>query len=144
MDTSKYLSRYHNMKIKLEKLEYLHEEYIRMSHSIPGVQFDRIRVSGTKSLDAPFVKWIHKAMVVDSDIKKLTKQLPIVKDEILSVISDLDNPEFERLLIYKYIDWLTWKQIADKMFYSSASVRRMHDKCMEAIGLITNGNDEQA
>ena len=76
--------------------------------------------------------------------KKLTKQLPIVKDEILSVISDLDNPEFERLLIYKYIDWLTWKQIADKMFYSSASVRRMHDKCMEAIGLITNGNDEQA
>ena len=28
MDVKKYLSRYHNMKLKLEKLEYLHEDYI--------------------------------------------------------------------------------------------------------------------
>lgn len=73
MEVQKYLSRYHYMTVKLEKLQDLYDEYIRMSHSIPGVQFDQIRVSGTRNLEAPFVKWIHKAMGVDFDIEILRK-----------------------------------------------------------------------
>lgn len=144
MDVKKYLSRYHNMKLKLEKLEYLHEDYIRMSHSIPGVQFDQIRVSGTKSLKAPFEKWIHKAMEVRYEIEQIKKNLQNVKNEILSDICELDNPDYQRVLMYRYVDWLSWREIADKMFYSSASIRRMHDKSIEEIALIINGKDEQA
>ena len=91
MEVQKYLSRYHYMTVKLEKLQDLYDEYIRMSHSIPSVQFDQIRVSGTRNLEAPFVKWIRKAMGVDFDIENLKKDLPIVKGEILSVISELED-----------------------------------------------------
>lgn len=133
MEVQKYLSRYHYMTVKLEKLQDLYDEYIRMSHSIPGVQFDQIRVSGTRNLEAPFVKWIHKAMGVDFDIENLKKDLPIVKGEILSVISELEDPELERLLIYKYIDWMTWRQIADKMYCSQATIRRWHEEAVELI-----------
>lgn len=133
MEVQKYLSRYHYMTVRLEKLQDLYDEYIRMSHSIPSVQFDQIRVSGTRNLEAPFVKWIHKAMGVDFDIENLKKDLPIVKGEILSVISELEDPELERLLIYKYIDWMTWRQIADKMYCSQATIRRWHEKAVELI-----------
>lgn len=133
MNAREYLSRYHNMRLKLEKLEYLHEDYIRMSHYIPGVQFDLIRVSGTKSLKAPFEKWVHKAMEVQDEIDELTKNLEIIKNEILDCISALKNPEYERLLIYRYIDWLNWQDIADKMFYSKATIRRWHDLAMVEI-----------
>lgn len=33
-------------------------------NTIPGVQFDQIRVSGTRNLEAPFVKWIHKVQTI--------------------------------------------------------------------------------
>ena len=36
MDVKKYLSRYHNMKLKLEKLEYLHEDYSDFFGEIDG------------------------------------------------------------------------------------------------------------
>jgi DNA-directed RNA polymerase specialized sigma subunit len=144
MNAREYLSRYHNMRLKLEKLEYLHEDYIRMSHYIPGVQFDLIRVSGTKSLKAPFEKWVHKAMEVHYEIEQIKEDLQNIKNEILSAICDLENIDYKRILIYRYIDWLSWREIADKMFYSSASIRRMHDKAIEEIVLFINGKDEQA
>ncbi len=144
MDVRKYLSRYHNMKIKLKKLEDLYEHYTLMSESIPSTQFDQVRVSGTRSLEAPFVKWLNKAMEVHYEIEQIKKNLQNVKNEILSDICELDNPDYQRVLMYRYVDWLSWREIADKMFYSSASIRRMHDKSIEEIALIINGKDEQA
>ena len=107
MDTSKYLSRYHNMKIKLEKLEYLHEEYIRMSHSIPGVQFDRIRVSGTKSLDAPFVKWILKKVDVEAEIKELEKELSRKVNLLIETIDNLESIDEKTVLTLRYVQDLS-------------------------------------
>lgn len=130
MNAREYLSRYHNMKLKLEKLTYLHEDYIRMSHSIFGVQFDQIRVSGTKSSKAPFEKWIHKAMEVHYEIEQIKEDLQSLKNETLSAICELESIEYQRVLMYRYIDWLSWDQIAEKMFYSRATIRRWHEKAM--------------
>ena len=66
-------------------------------------------------------------MDVDYEINQLKTNLFQIKHEILDCISELDNPEYERLLIYRYIDWLNWRDIADKMFYSQATIRRWHD-----------------
>lgn len=133
MDVKKFLNRYYYMTKRLEQLEALNEEYIRMSHSIPSVQFDQIRVSGTKSLEAPFVKWIHKSMGVEQDIKILTNNMEIVKAEILSTISELENADYQRLLIYRYLDRLTWEQIAEKLYCSVASVKRWHVKALNNL-----------
>lgn len=133
MDVKKFLNRYYYMTKRLEQLEALNEEYTRMSHSIPSVQFDQIRVSGTKSLEAPFVKWIHKSMCVEQDIKILTNNMEIVKAEILSTISELENADYQRLLIYRYLDRLTWEEIAEKLFCSVASVKRWHIKALELL-----------
>jgi DNA-directed RNA polymerase specialized sigma subunit len=39
----------------------------------------------------------------------------------------------ERVLILRYIDWLTWNQIADKMYISRSTVKRWH---LSAISLL--------
>jgi hypothetical protein len=70
-DVKEYLSRYHNTKVKIQKLQALVDEYIRLANEIPGVNFDAIRVDGGKSLKAPFEKWILKTLDYELEIKKM-------------------------------------------------------------------------
>ena len=133
MTVKEYLSRYHKMKEKIELLKQQVEEYIRLANSIPGINFDTIRVDGTKSLKAPFEKWIHKTLDNELLINELEKNLPIIKGEIITLIESLENKQYGMILIHRYIDWLSWRQIADKMFFSSATIRRWHDKALLEI-----------
>ena len=135
MTVKEYLSRYHKTKQRIELLKQQVEEYIRLANSIPGINFDTIRVDGTKSLKAPFEKWIHKTLDNELLIEELERKLPIIKGEIITLIEGLENKQYGMILIHRYIDWLSWRQIADKMFFSSATIRRWHDKALLEIKL---------
>jgi DNA-directed RNA polymerase specialized sigma subunit len=113
------------------------KEYERLANSIPGMSFDAIRVDGKKSLDAPFTKWIHKAMEKELQITDLQKKLQTVKCEIITAIDELEDMELRKILIYRYIDWNSWNEMAAKMYISYSTARRYHDK---AIALISNFN----
>ena len=72
------------------------------------MNFDAIRVDGTRSLDAPFTKWVHKALEKELQIDDLKKQLQQVKCEIISTIDEVEDMELRKILIYRYIDWNSW------------------------------------
>jgi len=135
MTAKEYLSRYHNTKVKIEKLQALVDTYIRLANEIPGIQFDAIRVDGGKSLKAPFEKWILKTLDYELEIKEMEMSLPKIKADILKTIKQLKDAEMERVLILRYIDWLTWNQIADEMYISNATVRRRHTQAIDKIRL---------
>ena len=143
MKVKEYLSRYHYTELKIKRLQEEVNEYIRLANSIPGCNFDAIRVDGTKSLDAPFVKWIHKALDNEQLIGELKKQLPVIKGEIISIIDELEDSQLKRVLIHRYIDWLSWSEIAKKLYFSSSKIRRMHDKALEEITILSKGKGEQ-
>jgi len=132
-DVKEYLSRYHNTKLKIQKLQALVDEYIRLANQVPGIQFDAIRVDGGKNLKAPFEKWILKALDYEMEIKNMETSLLIIKADILKTIGQLKDSEMERVLILRYIDWLTWNQIADEMYISRSTVKRWH---LNAISLL--------
>ena len=132
-DVKEYLSRYHNTKLKIQKLQALVDEYIRLANQVPGVQFDKIRVDGGKNLKAPFEKWILQALDYELEVKDMEKNLPIIKADTLKTIEQLNDSEMERVLILRYIDWLTWNQIADEMYISRSTVKRWH---LNALSLL--------
>ena len=133
MNVKEYLSRYHETEIKINKLQQMVDEYIRLANSIPGINFDAIRVDGTKSLQAPFEKWILRALNDEAVIVELKRRLPIIKGEIVSLIEILDNSDLKRILLFRYIDWLSWSEISKKMYCSIATIRRWHDKALLEI-----------
>jgi DNA-directed RNA polymerase specialized sigma subunit len=135
MTAKEYLSGYHNLLVKIEKLKKEVDLCNHLSYQIPGMNFEQVRVDGTKKLEAPFVKWIHKALDYERQIKELEKQLPIVKDEIMQVINQLEDIEYKRILVYRYIDWLSWNEIAKMMFISNPTVRRKHTQAIDEIRL---------
>ena len=63
----------------------------------------------------------------------MRRKLPIIKGEIIGVINKIDDSKCKRLLIYRYIDWLSWDTIAKNLVYSSSTVRRWHEKALSQI-----------
>jgi len=137
MNVKDYLSRYHYTELKIQRMQEEVYEYNRLANTIPGCNFDAIRVDGTKSLDAPFTKWIHKAMEQELLIEDMKRKLPIIKCEIISVIDELEDTELKKLLIYRYIDWLSWSGIATKMYVSISTLKRWHKTAIESISINT-------
>ena len=133
MNVKEYLSRYHETKVKIKELEQIVAEYIRLANSIPGINFDQVRIDGTKSLQAPFEKWILRALDDEMLIESLNKELPNIKCEIIAIIDEVDDKELRKVLIYRYIDWNNWNEIAAKMSYSYSTARRLHDRAIKAI-----------
>ncbi|MBM7453820.1 DNA-binding NarL/FixJ family response regulator [Acholeplasma morum] len=133
MNVKEYLSRYQETKDKIEKLEQIVAEYIRLANTIPGINFDQVRIDGTKSLQAPFEKWILRALDDEILIESLKKDLPKIKCEILASIDCLDVEEERKLLIFRYIDCLSWKDIAEKLFVSSSTLKRWHSDALSKI-----------
>ena len=133
MDVKQYLSRYHYLELDIKHMQDEIKEYERLANSIPGMNFDAIRVDGTRSLDAPFTKWIHKALEKELQIADLKKQLQLVKCEIISVIDKLDDTEHKKLLIYRYIDWESWTNISAKLYVSLSTLKRWHKLAIKLL-----------
>ena len=135
MDVKQYLSRYHYLELDIKHMQDEIKEYERLANSIPGMNFDAIRVDGTRSLDAPFTKWVHKALEKELQIDDLKKQLQQVKCEIISTIDEVEDMELRKILTYRYIDWNSWNEIATKMFISFSTARRMNDKALKLLSV---------
>lgn len=142
---TEFLSRAHYIKVKLEKLSLEYEEYQQRAGSIPGPTYDKEVVDHTRNLEAPFVKWIYKALEVEEKINKLKAELPKVEGEIVDTIDKLTNIDYRLILIYRYLDWMSWDDIAYKMHYSNPTIRRWHRQAIEELKTRAGlSNDEQS
>ena len=130
MQVREYLSRYYHTKEKIKQLEEETKEFIRLANSIPGISFDQIRVDGTKSLKAPFEKWIQKTLENEQRILHMKRNLSNIKGEVISLIDKLNDSKLKRLLIYRYIDRMSWNEIANALVYSPSTIRRWHEKAL--------------
>ncbi|MCB9196558.1 MAG: hypothetical protein H6598_10065 [Flavobacteriales bacterium] len=133
MNIKEYLSRYHETKVKIKELQQMVAEYIRLANSIPGINFDQVRIDGTKSLQAPFEKWIIRALDDEAEIEELKRTLPIIKGEIIAAIDTIEGKELKKLLIYRYIDCISWQEIAEKLFVSYSTLKRWHIKALNLL-----------
>jgi len=115
------------MEIDIKHMQDEIAEYRRLANTIPGMNFDAIRVDGTKSLDAPFTKWIYEAKEKELQMADLMKQLQTVKCEIISTIEKVEDTDLKKLLIYRYLDWNSWNNIAPKLYVSLSTVKRWHE-----------------
>lgn len=133
MDKISYLCRYHNLIEKIEKkIEYIAFCNERAG-SIPGPSYGERINNPSPSHDAPFVKWVYRAIDAEEELKRLEDKAKNAKQEIETAIAKLEDETLQMILIYRYIDWLTWSEIATRVYYSDKTVRRKHDL---AIGLL--------
>ena len=133
MDKKEFLSRYHNLQEMIERKKKYIEFCAQRASSVSSPSFSDERVDISPSYEAPFVKWRNKEMDAERELKDLEKQAEEAKCEIESVIAKLDSDEYKMLLLYRYIDWMLWIEIASKLCCSLQTVYRWHREALNKI-----------
>lgn len=114
-------------------------------------EFTTDSVTGSYT-EFPFIQCNIKISGVDTDSyrkrvsgikKRLSKKLNELieeKDKLTEYIYTLEDSSLRQILIYKYIEGLTWKDIGDKMNYATSTVRLKHDAFMKRLAPISTSN----
>ena len=89
-------------------------------------------VSGTRNvhrMEDVICRIADLEMEINQDIDALVD----FKQEMMSVIKAVSNPEYQTLLELRYLCFKTWEQIAVDMNYCIDNVYRIHRKAIRAV-----------
>ena len=76
---------------------------------------------------------MDKVLEIDEEINREIDELQIVRQEIRATLNQLEDENLKLLMEYRYIDGLTWEQIAVKMNYCWRQVCRKHGQALTQI-----------
>lgn len=133
MNPKEYLSQ---ARLLTNKVASLQKELIYLNELASGCsspRFDEIVVDKTRKKEAPFIKYIDKIFNMEKKIEEQINVLIALKEEINGAISEIDDPILEILLRERYINCLTWEDIAADLSYSLVYVYKLHQKALTLV-----------
>lgn len=110
------------------------------STSISSPSFDSEPVSGSRPQEAKFEKAVLKIIDLESKINAEIDSYVNLKAEIRETINQLDDADEKLLLRYRYINFFTWEDIAEKMNVSIRTIHRIHASALQNVKLPTRLN----
>ena len=134
MTSKEYLMQIYNLDHKIYMMQLEADEYRRLADVIPGGNYDKPFVKpSNRNTEAPFVKWINKALDKEKEIEKEIERLNNLKVEVTSVISQIDNGNYRMVLMLRYLKSMKIEEIAETMHYSIPSIKRWHREALEVL-----------
>ena len=122
-------------RIKSDTMEL--EELRLMAQTISSPGFEE-HYNALKNTDAPYIKTLEKMFDMEEKIMKEMNLLLELKEQIRDVISQVEKPEHQMILRYRYIHNLSWSKIGDKLCADITTVQRLHNKAIAKIKLPNN------
>lgn len=133
MTAKEFLNRARQLTHQIKLLYNRIEELKALETSIPGPNYDQEVVDKSRSLEAPFLKYLYKRIETEELVKAEEERLVGVLQEIGSVIAEVENPTHQQLLRLRYLDFFNWNDIASEMGYSKDNVYKLHRQALEKI-----------
>lgn len=114
-----------SIETRKDELRRLDAEYTYLS----GISYDRDRVQTSPSGDAfpQSDRRIDLALKIREDILAMQK----LRTDIIGKITGLDNPLYSQVLLERYVNYLSFDDIADKMHYSYVRITHIHGEALQ-------------
>ena len=112
---------------KLEQLSALKE----MATKTTSIMNDDV-VSHSRNLHS-LQDVISKIIDMQAEINNDIDHLVNLKQEIMQVIKEVQNPEHQILLEQRYLCFKSWESVAEELGYNVRHVYRLHDEAVEQI-----------
>lgn len=128
----RYLSRYRRLN---ERIDRLLEEQSRWREMALKITPTLSQTPGGGESGSPIERPMDKVLEIDVEINREIDELQIVRQEIRAALNQLEDENLKLLMEYRYIDGLTWEQIAEKMDYSRQWVTSLHGTALLKIEL---------
>ena len=128
----RYLSRYRRLN---ERIDRLLEEQSRWREKAMRITPVLSPVPGGGGSGSPIERPMDKVLEIDAEINREIDELQTVQQEIRAALNQLEDENLELLMEYRYIDGLTWEQVAEKMHYSWRHTCRLHGEALAKINM---------
>ena len=128
----RYLSRYRRLNERIDRLLEEQSRWREMALKITPVLS---QTPGGGESGSPIERPMDKVLEIDAEINREIDELQTVRQEIRAALNQLEDENLKLLMEYRYIDGLTWEQIAVKMNYSYMQICRLHGKALRTIML---------
>ena len=132
MTAYEYLNQvyYIDRKIKFDLMEL--EELRARATSISSPSFGE-KVKSTAKTEAPFVRELERIWKQEAKVNAELNELEAKRAEGKSAIERLENKDERFILLYRYINRMTWEEIGLEMSMSERTVRRYHRSALSKI-----------
>ena len=129
--TKEWLSRGRGINERLTELTRERQKIFDLCTNVTGsITPDKVRSSPGNSSEKRMTKLAEIAMEIESERDELID----VIEEIKSAIRGVEDITLRRLLSLRYIEFMTWEQIAEEMGYSDYWVRtKLHRTALREI-----------
>ena len=112
---------------KLEQIVSLRELATKATYTL-----NDIPASGTRNAQS-MESIIAKMMDLEEEINRDIDTLVDLKREIVALIKQVENTEYQTLLELRYLCFKTWEQIAVDLGYSLQHIFRIYDKAIKDV-----------
>lgn len=134
MNAKQYLKQAYRLneiiKSNQEELFALRE----LASSISGIDYSKDKVQSSKnSGDASFVNVVTKIVKLEDSINTDIATCINLKNEIRTVINEVQDVDEKILLRLRYINFYTWEQVCEKMDVSLRTTYRIHSTALSNV-----------
>jgi len=75
----------------------------------------------------------HKIKRINNRLNRKLIELVNEKDKLTEYIYSLEDSGLRQILVYRYVNGLTWGKIGEKMNYEVSGLRKKHDKFIKEV-----------
>ena len=140
MTVKEYLRQAYLLDQRIKSYSIECDELRQMAQSISSPGFEE-HYNASKNTDAPYIRTLEKLWDMEEKVLREQENLVCLKAQIREVIAQVDNPEQQAVLRYRYIHNSSWPRIADIVLVDETTVRRWHNKAIAKINLPENAID---
>ena len=126
----RYLSRYRRLN---ERIDRLLEEQRRWRERALKITPTLSQAPGGSESGSPVERPMDKVLEIEEEINREIDELQTVRQEIRAALNQLEDENLKLLMEYRYIDGLTWEQIAVEMHYGFQWVCKLHGRALATI-----------
>ena len=108
-------------------------ELRQTAYMISSPQISGCKVQNSHTGEAPFEKALERIEAMEERINQEIDLLVALKEQIEGVIRELDNEEYQMVLIYKYLEGLSWGQIGDLLHIGKNTAIRWNLNALSQI-----------
>jgi DNA-directed RNA polymerase specialized sigma subunit len=133
IDAKQYLKQAYRLNELIESDVQELDRLRDLASSISSSQFSDMPHSASRNTEAPFVKYVGRIIEMEQKIKSEIDRYVDLQNEIRETINKLKNNDEKLLLRYKYIFFMTWEEVAEKMNVSMRTVHRIHGNALNNL-----------
>lgn len=133
MTAKQYLNQVYRLNLFIQSSQQELADLRLTSECIRGIDYSKEKVQTSPSKDAGFTKIVEKIIELENAIKKDIEKMLSLKLEIRTAINAVQNNDERLLLKYRYLNFMEWNEICNKMRISIRTAHRIHATAIENI-----------